>query len=351
MTGSTSTSQPRRERVSLRAVADRAGVSVATVSRVLSNSSHPVAEATRERILEASKSLGFRPNQLARALVTARSETIGVMVHDISDPYFGELVRGLEDGLRTYGYRLFVASSDRDPGRELEYVRAFDAYQVDAIVFAASALEDAQYRRDIDDVVSDFRAGGGVTVVLSDHFLPGQAVHFDNRAGVSQMVAYLAERGHRRIGFIGGPQSLTVSWARFGAYRETLERLKLPTDPNLVAVGDFSLQGGIEAGLRIVHAGQPTAILAANDLMAIGAIRGLLDAGYQVPEDMSVAGFDDMPMAGFAPVSLTTVRVPVYDIGRRGAEVLIQVLDGKNPQDIWMTGEIVERDSVAALAS
>jgi LacI family transcriptional regulator len=342
-----STSQPRRERVSLRAVADRAGVSVATVSRVLSNSSHPVAAATRKRVMEASDSLGFRPNQLARALVTARSQTVGVVVHDISDPYFGELVRGLEDGLRPHGYRLFVASSDRDPVRELEYVRAFDGYQAEAIVFAASALEERDYRRDLDDLVGHFRARGGVTVLLSDHFLPGHGVHFDNRAAVSEMVSYLAGKGHERIGFIQGPGELTVSHTRFAAYRETLDRLGLSTDPTLVAQGNFSIQGGMEAAEQLIEVDQPTAILAANDLMAIGAIRALLDSGIRIPEDISIAGFDDMPLAAFAPVPLTTMRVPVYDIGRRGAEILARVLDGENPEDIVMTGEIVERASVA----
>lgn len=309
-----------------------------------------MAAATRERVLAASDSLGFRPNQLARALVTSRSQTVGVVVHDISDPYFGEIVRGLEDGLRPSGYRLFVASSDRDPARELEYVRAFDGYQAEGIVFAASALEDSQYRRDLADLVGHFSAGGGVAIMLSDHFLPGLGVHFDNRAAVSEMVTYLAGKGHERIGFIQGPGELTVSSTRFAAYVETLERLGLSSDPVLVAEGNFTIQGGMRAALQLVEGGHPTAILAANDLMAIGAIRALLDAGIRVPEDVSIAGFDDMPLAAFAPVPLTTMRVPVYDIGRRGAEVLSRAIDGGETQDVWMTGEIVERDSVASPA-
>jgi LacI family transcriptional regulator len=346
---SKTTSQIPQGRVSLQAVADRAGVSSATVSRVLSNSSHPVAAATRRRVLKASNSLGFRPNQLARALVTAKSQTVGVIVHDISDPYFGELVRGLEDGLSASGYRLFVASSDRDSARELEYARAFDDYQADAIVFAASALEDRAYQRDLNDLVGHFRARGGVIILLSDHFLTGYAVHFDNHAAVSAMVSYLAVKGHERIGFIQGPAALTVSKTRFAAYGETLARLGLPFDPALVASGNFSIQGGMKAALQVLEVGhRPTAILAANDLMAIGAIRALLDAGIRVPEDISIAGFDDMPLAAFAPVPLTTMRVPVYDIGRRGAEMLARVLEGEDPEDTWIGGELIERGSVAS---
>jgi len=128
---------------------------------------------------------------------------------------------------------------------------------------------------------------------------------------------------------------------------ETVERLGLPPEPVLAAEGNFTIQGGMRAARQLVEVGHPTAILAANDLMAIGAIRALLDAGIRIPEDVSIAGFDDMPLAAFAPVPLTTMRVPVYDIGRRGAEVLSRAIDGEETQDVWMTGEIIERDSVA----
>ncbi|HEX7098114.1 MAG TPA: LacI family DNA-binding transcriptional regulator [Acidimicrobiia bacterium] len=336
-----------RERVSLRAVAELAEVSVATVSRVMSQSSHPVAEETRKRVLAAAERLGFQPNQLARALVTARSQTVGVIVHDISDPYFGELVKGLEDEIRADGYRLFVASSDRDPERELEYLRAFEAYQVDALVFAASALEDAAYRHDVETLVDRFESRGGITLVLSDHFVGGHKVHFDNRAATAAMVDYLADLGHRHIGFITGPPDLTVSRHRENAFREAMEQRGLSYDTDLVAEGSFSIEGGKRAAMQIVDTGAPTAIFAANDLMAIGATRALLDAGYRIPDDISVAGFDDMPLAEYAPVPLTTVRVPTYDIGREGAVLLRQILAGQDPDDAYLTGEIIERRSVA----
>ena len=337
-----------RERVSLRAVAELADVSVATVSRVMSHSSHPVAEETRKRVLEAAERLGFQPNQLARALVTARSQTVGVIVHDISDPYFGELVKGLEDEIRADGYRLFVASSDRNPERELEYLRAFDAYQVDALVFAASALEDADYRREVETLVGRFESRGGITLVLSDHFVAGHRVQFAHRAAPAAMAASPVDQGHRRTGFILGPPDLTVPNHRHEGFRRALERRKLSYDPALVAEGSFSIEGGKRAAMQIVSAGEPTAIFASNDLMAIGAIRALLDNGYRVPEDVSVAGFDDMLLAEYAPVPLTTVRVPTYDIGREGAILLRRILAGEDVEDVRLVGEIVERRSVVA---
>lgn len=339
-----------RERVSLRAVAELAEVSVATVSRVMSESSHPVAQETRKRVLAAAKRLGFQPNQLARALVTSRSQTVGVIVHDISDPYFGELVKGLEDEIRADGYRLFVASSDRDPERELEYLRAFEAYQADALVFAASSLEGAAYRQEVGAVVDRFESRGGITLVLSDHFVEGNRVQFDNRTATAEMVAHLVGLGHHRIGFIRGPSDLTVSEHRHHAFRRALEERGLPYMEELVADGAFSVEGGKRAAMEIVEAGKPTAIFAANDLMAIGATRALLDAGYRVPDDISVAGFDDMPMAEYAPVPLTTVRVPTYEIGREGAILFRRIVAGEDPDDVHLSGEIVERRSVAAPA-
>lgn len=337
-----------RERVSLRAVAELAEVSVATVSRVMSRSSHPVADETRKRVLAAAERLGFQPNQLARALVTARSQTVGVIVHDISDPYFGELVKGLEDEIRADGYRLFVASSDRNPARELEYLRAFEAYQVDALVFAASSLEDPAYRDEVETLVERFESRGGITLVLSEHFVEGHKVHFDNRSSTAVAVNYLADLGHRRIGFIAGPPDLTVSRHRHQAFQEAVEKRGLTYDDSLVAEGSFSIEGGKRAALEIVSGGEPTAILASNDLMALGASRALLDAGHRIPQDISVVGFDDLPLAEVAPVPLTTVRVPTYDIGREGAILLRRALAGEDPDDVHLVGEIVERRSVAA---
>ncbi|MGD2059582.1 MAG: LacI family DNA-binding transcriptional regulator [Acidimicrobiia bacterium] len=334
---------------SLRDVAKLAGVSVATASRVMSGSTHPVSEQTRQKVLEAADELSFQPNRLARALVTARSHTIGVIVHDISDPYFGEIVKGLEDGIHTEDYRLFVASSERSPDKELNYVRAFLAHQVDAMVFAASSLTEPGYSEALGNMMERFRAGGGVTVVLSDHVLPGPRVLFDNRRAVGEMVRYLAERGHRRIGYLTGPADLEVSRVRLGGFTSASEALGLEVGPENVADGHFTTMGGSEAVARLLEKLDFTAVLAANDLMAIGAIRRLLDSGWRVPDDISVVGLDDIPIAEYGPVPLTTMSVPTYQIGLDGASLLLEALAGNDPDDIHVTGEIIERSSVATL--
>jgi LacI family transcriptional regulator len=315
----------------------------------MSGSNHPVNEMTRQRVLSAAARLSFEPNRLARALVTARSQTVGVIVHDISDPYFGDIVKGLEDGLHVDDYRLFVASSDRDPEKELSYVRAFHAHQVDAIVFAASSLTEPAYVRALRDLAGRFRARGGVIVVLSDHLLEAPKVHFDNHRAAVEMVRYLAARGHRNIGYISGPPDLEVSRVREAGFRAAVSELDLPTSPHHITSGHFTFTGGGAAMAELVDHVEVTAVLAANDLMAIGAMRQLLASGLSVPNDVSVAGLDDILLAEYGPVPLTTMRIPTYRIGREGASLVLQALDDEDLAEVHLEGEIIERDSVATI--
>jgi LacI family transcriptional regulator len=315
----------------------------------MSGSTHPVSETTRQRVLSAAGTLSFEPNRLARALVTARSQTVGVIVHDISDPYFGDIVKGLEDGLHAEDYRLFVASSDRDPDKELNYVRAFHAHQVDAIVFAASSLTDPAYVATLASLATRFRARGGVFVVLSEHVLEGPRVRFDNRRAVAEMIAFLVERGHRRIGYISGPAELEVTRARLAGYTSAAAEFGIATGSEYIADGRFTVAGGGAAMAEIMSRVDVTAVMAANDLMAIGATRRLLASGVAVPGDISVAGLDDIPIAEYGPIPLTTMRVPTYEIGRQGAFLLLDALDNGDPDDVLISGEIVERESVATV--
>jgi LacI family transcriptional regulator len=317
----------------------------------MSGSSHPVSELTRQRVLSAADRLAFEPNRLARALVTARSQTVGVIVHDISDPYFGDIVKGLEDGLQVEDYRLFVASSVRDPEKEISYVRAFLAHQVDAVVFAASSITDLGYIETVQSLMSRFQARGGIVVTLSDHVIDGHRVIFDNRRAVTDMVGYLFERGHRHIGYIGGPSVLEVSGVRQAGYTSAMAELGLDPGPAHIADGGFTVTGGSAAMADLLARVDVSAIVAANDLMAIGAMRHLLTSGLAVPDDISVAGLDDIAIAEYGPVPLTTMRVPTYEIGRRGAEILLEALGGGDPEDAWVVGEIIERDSVAEIAN
>jgi LacI family transcriptional regulator len=332
---------------SLRDVARTAGVSVSTASRVLSGSSHPVSEPTRRRVLEAAERLGFEPNRLARALATARSRTIGVVVHDVSDPYYAEIVRGLEDAAGSRDHALFVSSSDRDVDKELAVMRAFVANQVDAIVLVASAIDDPRYLAEATAILDRFRALGGVVVTLSEHGYTAPRVGYGNREGTQLLVTHLLDLGHTRIGYITGPPYLMVTKARRSGYETAMTERGLRVDPELVIAGDFTIEGGARAAEKLMAA-NPTAIVAANDMMAIGAIRYLLDQGSRVPDEVSVAGFDDIEFAAYAAVPLTTVHVPLGELGQVGGRLVLDLLEG-NPPEQWprIDFQLVIRESTA----
>jgi LacI family transcriptional regulator len=318
---------------SLTEIANVAGVSVATVSRVLSGSSHPVSEQTRERVNRAAEVLGFHPNMLARALVTNRSNTMAVIVHDISDPYFAEIVRGLEDSAHEHRYQLFISSSDRDPDRELAYVRAFLSHRVDAIVFAGGGFHDATYRAALDALLTPFEANNAVVRLSpSDDERPFLAP--DNEGGAAQMTRHLLELGHRTIGFVDGPPGFPPSAERAAGYAAALAGAGIEVQADLIASGHFPEEGGAAAAAALL-ARRPdiTALFTANDLMAFGALRELQRRHVDVPGQVSVAGFDDVRMASHLHPSLTTVRVPMYALGQQAFFVAMKLLTGERPPE------------------
>lgn len=334
--------------MSLYDVARLAGVSAATASRVLSGSSYPVRAATRERVLAAATELNFRPNMLARALVTARTHTLGAIVHDISDPYFGEIVRGLEDASRVRGYQVFVCSSDRDAGRELEYVHSLLDRRVDALVFAGGGIEDRAYKATLRRLLDAFRQRGGAVVRLSPHSYAAPSVQPDNRGGAVEMTRHLLRLGHRTIAFIGGPMHLTTSTVRYAGHQAALEEASLPIEPQLHEPGGFTVAGGATAMAALLDRRPDlTAVFAANDMMAFGALQELQARGIAVPADVSVAGFDDIYIAAHAHPPLTTVRVPMYEMGRLGAGLAFDLLDERAARSVRLPTTVVERSSVA----
>ena len=303
---------------------------------------------TRDRVLQAALDLDFRPNRLARALVTARTHTIGAIVHDISDPYFGEIVRGLEDGARLEDYQVFVCSSDRDPERELGYVRALLSYRVDGLVFAGGGIEHRAYQRELARLIEDYRQHGGGVVVLAPHSVRAPSATVDNRAGAFQMTRHLVDLGHRHIGFIAGPPLIRTSRVRLEGYRAALQDASVSYDPDRVAVGWFTSEGGAKAVSELLERDRDiTAVFAANDVMAFGVLHELAGRGIRVPGDISVGGFDDIQMAEFVHSPLTTVRMPMYNMGRSGARMVLDLLAGRRVRSQRLPVEIVVRSSTA----
>ena len=304
---------------SITEVARLAGVSVATASRVVSAADYPVSAGTRARVLEAARVLDYVPNALARGLLKSRVPVVGVIVHDITDPYFAEVVRGVEDAAAASGYLVITSSSERDADRERSYVRLLRSMRAAAVVFAGSGLDDPVANEEMARHLAAMRADGAAVVHLSPHAGGEPDVGVDNAAGLAGMVAALAELGHRRIAFLAGPRSLFVARSRLEGYHRGLAAAGLDADDRLVVHTAFDREGGM-LGVDMLLAGAApfTAVCCANDLLALGALGRLTELGHAVPGDVSVAGFDDITIAALTAPALSTVCAPAARDGPPG---------------------------------
>jgi LacI family transcriptional regulator len=334
---------------SITEVARLAGVSTATASRVVSASSYPVSAATRERVLEAARTLDYVPNALARGLLKSHVPIVGVIVHDITDPYFSEVVRGVEDAAARRGeYLVITCSSDRIAERETSYVRLLRSMRASALIFAGSGLDDPAFNQEVGRHIAAMRGYGAAVVHLSPHAFGAPEVGVDNARGVSSMVEALVGLGHRQIAFLAGPTSLYVARHRLDGYRRGLADAGLAFDDRLVVSTTFNREGGaLAVDVLLSGSARFTAICAANDLLALGALQRLAALGIRVPDEVSVAGFDDIRIAAMTAPSLSTVRLPLQELGQRGFELAERLLAGRRPRRQVLPTEVVLRDSTA----
>lgn len=305
---------------SLADVARRAGVSIATASRALNGSRHPVSTAVRERVLEAAKEIGYAPSALARALVTRRSRIIGVIVGDIVDPYFAEITRGAEDVARREGYLTIVCNTDRAPATELAYLRLLRDYQAEGVIFAGGGFVGEGDASVLVDAVERARADGVRVVSIATRPFESMRVSVDNRAAAYDITSYMISIGHRRIAFVEGPAGLTTTADRLAGFVQAMTSVGL--DATLIHPGNFDYESGQAAALRMVGRALPDAIIGANDESAIGVLMTLRQAGVLVPDEVSVAGIDDTRASRF--VDLTTVSVPMYELGAIAARRILE---------------------------
>ncbi|HET7027275.1 MAG TPA: LacI family DNA-binding transcriptional regulator [Candidatus Limnocylindrales bacterium] len=329
-------------------VARLAGVSTATASRVVSSAAYAVSAPTRERVLEAARALDYVPNALARGLQKSHVPVVGVIVHDITDPYFAEIVRGVEDAAAPGGNLVITCSSDRVAERENSYVRLLRSMRASAIIFAGSGFDDRAANDQLARHVAAIRAYGGAVVHLSPHALGEPEIRVDNVAGVAAMIGELVGLGHRRIAFLAGPSSLLVARRRLEGYRRGLAEAGLAFDPRLVVATSFNRDGGAVGVDALLERETPvTAICAANDLLALGALERLEELGVDVPGTVSVAGFDDIATAALVAPSLSTVHLPLHEIGRRGFAFAERTLAGERPEPEVLPTRLVMRGSTA----
>lgn len=331
---------------SITEVARLAGVSIATASRVVSAADYPVSAKTRERVLDAARALDYVPNALARGLLKSQVPVVGVIVHDITDPYFAEIVRGVEDAASPGGYLVITCSSERDPVRESSYVRLLRSMRAAAVIFAGSGMDHPTLNEELPKHLAGIRGYGAAVVHLSPHALGEPEVSVDNAGGIAAMVASLVRLGHRRIAFLAGPTALYVARQRLAGYRRGLEEAGIAFDERLVVGTGFDHESGA-MGVSTLLGGEAafTAVMCANDLLALGALQRLGELGIRVPDEVSVAGFDDIPMAAMTAPSLSTVRLPLREMGRRGFEYADRVLAGARARRVTMPTSVVLRDS------
>ncbi len=329
-------------RATLRDVARVAGVHPGTVSRALNPATQAlVRDETVRRVREVAEELGYRPNPLARGLKTNRSYTVGVLVPDIQNPLFPPIIRGLDDRLGEAGYTPLIANTDNDPVRERVDLEAMRARQVDGFV-AATARADHEL---LDDV-----AASGVPLVLvnrrvEDGSLPSATA--DDQAGARLAVEHLVSLGHRQIAHLAGPQDVSTGSARYEGFRDGMRQAGL--EPSLVRVGRaFTEPEGARLCEELLDADVPfTAIVAGNDLMALGCYDVFAARGIDCPGEVSVVGFNDMPFADrFAP-PLTTIGIPHYEIGVAAADMLLALLrgDGDGAREIVLPAHLIVRGS------
>jgi LacI family transcriptional regulator len=321
----------------IRDVARVAGFSVATVSRAL-NGADNVLPQTRARILQAAAELRFAPSVAARSLITRRTDTIGVVLPDLHGEYFSELIRGIDQAARPRGLHLLVSSSHGDAAEAALALRAMSGRVDGLIVMAPQA--------DADMLGANLPAGLPSVLLNSGVQLEGQGnIDVDNRGGALAMTRHLAALGARRIVFIGGPSGNHEARERLQGYLEGLPAGERPW----VLDGDFSEEAGRSAGLQLAAGPiRPDAVFAANDMMALGCMAALAEAGWQVPRDVRIAGFDDIPIARFVAPALTTVRVGIAGLGRRALERLHVAFgqgDGPCPPHETVPTELVVRRS------
>jgi LacI family transcriptional regulator len=341
--GAAATLPPVAPRPTLRDVATAAGVHPATASRALNEATRSlVRPATVARVREVAASLGYQVNPIARSLKTSRSETVGVLVPDLTNPLFPPIVRGIEDTLGESGYTVLTANTDNDPVRTSSNFAAMQARQVDGFIVATALLEDP--------FLHEAAARGVPIVMVNRHteHLDVSGVAGDDATGIERTVDHLVELGHRDIAHIAGPLQVSTGAVRLRAFRAAMQRHGLPDD-RIVEAEAYSEAAGRTAMLQLLGDRRPTAVVAGNDLLALGCYDGLADAGLSCPGDVSIVGFNDMPFISRLQPPLTSVRVPQYELGVEAARLLLDRLTGRTttPRVVLLPVHLVVRGSTA----
>lgn len=330
----------------IRDVAKRAGVAPITVSRVINNSGY-VSTETRDRVEAAIAELGYVPNTLARSLRFKKTNTLALVLPDITNPFWTTVARGVEDAASDRGFNVILCNTDESETEQAKYLTVLLQKQIDGIVLAPA-------RSTAEPV--EFIQKQGVPVVVLDRRVPCTQVDMvrgDSVKGAHRLVRLLMTLGHRRIAMLAGPQDVSTAVDRVAGYRQALAETGLDVGGDLVYYGEYTQASGYEMTQQaLTGAPRPTALFAANNFIAIGSLRALRDAGLQVPEDMALVCFDDLPTAFVIDPFLTVAAQPAYEMGHQATELLLARLSGLAPaeyQEIVLPTETIVRKSAGPL--
>jgi LacI family transcriptional regulator len=326
-------------------VANRASVSIATVSNVIRGTKR-VSPQLEERVRAAMLELDYSPNAIARGLKAKQSYMLGLVLPDITNPFFPGIIRGAEDAAFDRGYFLVTVNTDEQVGRERRVMCALRSYRADGILLVSAPSADAEHiRRTISC---------GVSVVFLDRLVPGvkaDAVLLDNVRGAEECVRHLLQLGHRRIAIITGPLALQNARERLQGYKDAIRACDVPFDPALVLEGDYRMESGWRLMRDLVsRKAKATAVLVCNGVMTVGALKAAEEAGVEFPRDMSIATFDDLAVDRSSHPHLTVVVQPSYEMGARAATLLIDRIEGRMtgaPVTVRVAPTLVGRESTA----
>jgi LacI family transcriptional regulator len=335
--------------VTLRHVAEAAGVHPGTASRALNNPSQVNAK-TVARVRRVAARLGYVPNPNARGLKTSRSHLLGVVVPDLTNPLFPPIIRGIDDTVGERGFSAVIVNTDTDLAREVHQVQALRARQVDGLLVCTAMLQHPLFHQLQEE---KFPLVYLVRTVADPNV---SSVTGDDAAGLTMIVDHLVQLGHRHIAHIGGPQDNSAGVRRLRAFESAMRDRGLPASEDLIVIADqFQEAEGAIAARRLLDGGHPvTAIVAANDLLALGTYDALADRGLHCPSDVSVTGFNDMPFLDKISPPLTSINVPRYEIGAQGARLLLEALTTPTtyqPRSVQLPVQLVVRASTTVPAA
>jgi len=333
-------------RATIRDVAREAHVSTATISRVMNNSPL-VKEETKRHVMQVVRELDYEPNIIARGLVVRKTHTLGLIVspatHLFSAYYFTEVLRGVESASNIHGYGLLLNVPRMEQTR-ISYAHLYEQSKADGVIILAPPSDDEGIKRLVERKTPAVLIGGFVEGLSS--------VRVNNVDSAFSVVEHLISLGHRRIAMVNGIMSGIDAQERFRGYQLALAKHGIEMDDGLVGYGEYDQEKGFEVTMKLFsNRPQPTAMFCANDLMALGAVKAIREYGYDCPEDVSVVGFDDMEAAAYFHPPLTTVRQPLFDIGREATTILINQIEKKvtEPQTVILKSELIIRGSTAKL--